>query len=452
MEAGPGHSSMDLKPTLARIVELAFLLVIICGGNADGAQIALGQKRGSKSTGLEALSAITKPQLLNPDTNPTLRYPILNMSGSSIFSLSYGWFDVDKKGIHYTVIQPDKKKDESYEASLGDLTQVKMWRNFLEFHHGKSRERIFYLREDRWGSVHTGPGLENAANVNSVGTLSIARTMTNFDGVMAVIKPPVTGPEISLRADPGTIEKGQAATLIWTSQNATTLDLEPGSGHVAVAGSTSVSPADSTTYTLTATGPGGTRTATAYVAVTKPPPATPPTIILVEPSGAGAGQIIDIKSSPLIIRGVVTDTSGIPAVNINGVPAALRPKSALAAEFSSDPITLQPGENKFEVNATNAAHASANVTFTARFTPPPPPPKPAENPQPPVETNSRALDKVGIVELLKGEVASERVADLVKNRGIKFVPTPDDLKDIRAAGGGDDVIDAVLQAAAGAKK
>jgi hypothetical protein len=443
---------MNLKSTLERIVGPAFLLVLICGVNAGGGQIAFGQKRRSKSTGLEALSALTKPQLLNPDSNPTLRYPIANMSGSSIFSLSYGWFDVDHNGIRYTVVQPDKKKNESYQARFDELAQIKLHGNFLEFRHPKQRDRIFYLPENRWGSIHTGQGLMNASKENPAGTISIGRSITNFDQALAIVKPPPPpAPEISLRADPGTIEKGQAATLIWTSQNATTLDLEPGGGHVAAAGSTSVSPPDSTTYTLTATGPGGTQKATSLVAVTKPPPATPPTIILVEPSVASAGQTIDLKSSPLIIRGVVTDTSGIPAVNINGMPAALRPKSALAAEFFSDPIALQPGENKFEVDATNAARAAAKVTFTARYTPPPPP-QPVEKQQPPVETNSRALDKAGILELLEGDVASERVADLVKSRGINFVPTSDDLKEIRAAGGKDDIIDAVIQAAAGSKK
>lgn len=450
---------MILKSTLGRLCGLALLLVFTCGVDAGGAQAAISKKRGSKNTGFEDLSAMTRPQLLNADSDPTLRYPILNMSGSSIFSLSYGWLDVNREGIHYTVVQPDKKKNEGYEAGFNELTQIKLQRNFLEFRHPKQRDRIFYLPRDRWGSIHTGPGLMAAASVNSAGTVSIGRTITNFDQVLAFVKPPPPPtPEISLRADPGTVEKGRAVTLIWTSTNATTLDLEPGGGHVAVAGSTSLSPTASTTYTLTATGPGGTRTATAYVAVTQPPPASPPTIILVEPSGAGSGETIEITSSPLTLRGVAMDNSGIPAVTINGAPAGMRPKSAQAAEFSSDPITLQPGDNKFEVDATNAAHAVAKVIFTAHFTPPPPPPPaptpaPAvEKPQPSAPTNPKGLDKSDIIDLLKGDVPSERVASLVKDRGIKFVPTQDDLKDIRAAGGGDDLVNALNDAAAGAKQ
>jgi hypothetical protein len=443
---------MILKSTLNWLGALACLLVFLGGTNAGGAQLATrSRKRGVRNSGFDDLSGMTQPQLLNADTDPTLRFPILNMSGSSVFSISYGWLDVNREGIHYTVAQPDKKKKESYDAAFSELTEIKLQSNFLEVRHLKKRERIIYLLEDRWGSVHTGPGLMNAANVNSAGTVSIGQTITHFDQVLAMVKPPPPpAPVISLRADPGTVEKGHAVTLIWTSTNATTLDLEPGGGHVAVAGSTSLSPVDSTTYTLTATGPGGTRTATAYVAVTKPPPAAPPTIILVEPSIAASGQSITVASSPLTIRGVAMDNSGIPAVSINGIPAGMRPKNAQAAEFSSDPITLQPGENKFEIDATNASHAVAKVVFTARYTPPPPPP--VEKPQPSVETNSKGLDKADIIDLLKGDVPSERVAELVKNRGIKFSPTQDDLKEIRAAGGGDDLVAAINDAAAGAKQ
>jgi len=75
---------------------------------------------------------------------------------------------------------------------------------------------------------------------------------------------------------PSTIESGQSVTLSWTSENATSLDLQPGVGAVQSSGSTSVSPTESTTYTLTATGSGGTATATARVTVTSAPPPPAP--------------------------------------------------------------------------------------------------------------------------------------------------------------------------------
>ncbi|HKT12089.1 MAG TPA: peptidoglycan-associated lipoprotein Pal [Terriglobia bacterium] len=88
-------------------------------------------------------------------------------------------------------------------------------------------------------------------------------------------------PTVNLTAVPSTIESGQSVTLSWTSENATSLDLQPGVGAVQASGSTSVSPTESTTYTLTAKGPGGEATSTARVTVTSappPPPAAPPAV------------------------------------------------------------------------------------------------------------------------------------------------------------------------------
>ena len=94
--------------------------------------------------------------------------------------------------------------------------------------------------------------------------------------------PPTPAPTVTLTAEPSNIESGNSTTLIWTSQNATDLDLSPGVGKVQATGSTPVTLRDSTTFTLTATGPGGTETATARVTVTLPPPSLPPTCTMGE--------------------------------------------------------------------------------------------------------------------------------------------------------------------------
>jgi hypothetical protein len=57
------------------------------------------------------------------------------------------------------------------------------------------------------------------------------------------------------------------------------------------------------------------------------------------------------------------------------------------------------------------------------------------------------LAKAEIVSLLQGAVPAARVAAIVKERGIKFTPTADDLKEIRDAGGDDELIQAIQQAA-----
>jgi hypothetical protein len=97
------------------------------------------------------------------------------------------------------------------------------------------------------------------------------------------------------------------------------------------------------------------------------------------------------------------------------------------------------------VSAINNARGQSKVTFIARLTPSRSKVQPAE------PSNARALGKDEILSLLQGDVPSERVAELVKQRGIRFAPTPGDLKDIRSAGGSDDLIDAVSQASAPAR-
>ncbi len=86
---------------------------------------------------------------------------------------------------------------------------------------------------------------------------------------------PPPKPAIRFSAEPGTIERGQCATLRWSVSDATDISIAPGIGTVNARGERQVCPADTTTYTLTASGPGGSDTATAAVNVTVPPPPTP---------------------------------------------------------------------------------------------------------------------------------------------------------------------------------
>jgi hypothetical protein len=171
----------------------------------------------------------------------------------------------------------------------------------------------------------------------------------------------------------------------------------------------------------------------------KPVPPSPPTLVVMAPSGAGANQTIDVNESALTIRGVAMDESGLPTITINGAPASLRPKSENVAEFWSDPISLKSGANTFEIEATSPAKATSHIQFIVRFTPKTAP------------ANPRALGKDEIVSLLQGGVPDSHVTELVKDRGIKFTPTSADVNDIRAAGGGEDLIQAVQQAAAAGK-
>ena len=130
------------------------------------------------------------------------------------------------------------------------------------------------------------------------------------------------------------------------------------------------------------------------------------------------------------------DDAGLPTITINDTAAALRPKNDKAAEFWSDPINLKPGANPIDIVATSPAKATAHFQFVAQYTPKA------------VPVNPRALDKEEIISLLKGGVPDSRISELVKTRGIKFSPTASDLDDVRAAGGGDDLLQAIKLAAA----
>ena len=86
--------------------------------------------------------------------------------------------------------------------------------------------------------------------------------------------PPAPAPSVTMTVEPSAIERGESATLRWSSQNATELNIEPDIGSVPAEGTRSISPSESTTYSITARGPGGTAEATARLTVTAPP--TPP--------------------------------------------------------------------------------------------------------------------------------------------------------------------------------
>src|SRR5437867_286940 len=89
--------------------------------------------------------------------------------------------------------------------------------------------------------------------------------------------PPPPAPTITLRAQPGTIDRGASATLQWEARNAATVTITPEVGNVPVTGNRSVSPTSSVNYMATATGPGGTASDVARVTVNVPvaPPRPP---------------------------------------------------------------------------------------------------------------------------------------------------------------------------------
>lgn len=124
------------------------------------------------------------------------------------------------------------------------------------------------------------------------GKLTLLGLLLVFGGLVGGCKKPIAAPPpppppapapaparptVTLQASSTFIQKGETATLSWSSTNATALTLSPGVGRVAPEGSTQVTPGSSTTYTITATGSGGSAEASARITVAAEPPPPPPT-------------------------------------------------------------------------------------------------------------------------------------------------------------------------------
>ena len=75
-------------------------------------------------------------------------------------------------------------------------------------------------------------------------------------------------PTVKLSASPASIERGQSATLTWSSTSAESAEIEPDIGEVPTSGTRKVSPNATTTYRITVTGADGqTKTASVTVRV-----------------------------------------------------------------------------------------------------------------------------------------------------------------------------------------
>jgi hypothetical protein len=72
---------------------------------------------------------------------------------------------------------------------------------------------------------------------------------------------------LDFKANPASIQPGQAAMLVWSTENPNSVSIGPELGSVTARGSRQVKPSATTTYTLTVTGPNGTETRSVKVTV-----------------------------------------------------------------------------------------------------------------------------------------------------------------------------------------
>jgi hypothetical protein len=249
-----------------------------------------------------------QPQFLNPDTNPTLRFPIAWASQAITFA-SFGWLDLSHNQVQYTPVQsPPPSSATEFSGEAAQIRELRLESNHtVTFRLGWTKHTIFYVPQERWGA-RGSRALTMLRMQGASGTRSIFNTMINFEAALAS----VTAPGAPLA-------------------------------------------------------PRGTEPP---VPVTPPAPEQPPAspaIVLISPSGGGTNQIIESQESSLVIRGVATDSAGILVISINGSPANMRPQSTQAAEFWSDALPLKAGNNHFEISATNSAHAENEVAVTVHY-------------------------------------------------------------------------------------
>jgi hypothetical protein len=136
---------------------------------------------------------------------------------------------------------------------------------------------------------------------------------------------------LDFKATPASIQPGQAAMLVWSTENPNSVSIGPELGSVTARGSRQVKPSATTTYTLTVTGPNGTETRSVKVSVAG----------TVE--RASSNTKVGPSPTPRMADGK-PDLSGVynsSSFNFGGV----------AVRGQSDPITatLRPGAEKFKV-------------------------------------------------------------------------------------------------------
>ena len=207
----------------------------------------------------------------------------------------------------------------------------------------------------------------------------------------------------SFNANPATIRPGQAVTLSWVTQGASSVDIDNGVGTQPASGSVTVTPSTNTTYTLTASSSTSTITATATVTVFSNPivnvTALPTPLLQLAGSGGattsyaltnsgGAATTITLSQSggsfftqsppsftlqPGATQ-VVTITStaqsagsytGASLPSGNGVPAGLQvPVLLLSAAPPSGPVTADPTTTRVDVAAAATTNPTGSVSFT----------------------------------------------------------------------------------------
>jgi hypothetical protein len=169
------------------------------------------------------------------------------------------------------------------------------------------------------------------------------------------------------RAQPASIQPGQAATLIWATENPSGVQIDPEPGRVTPRGSRPVSPEATTTYTLTVRGPNNT-VLTREVTVTVP--GTTPVNTSATPSAEPKKDVPRLANGKPDLSGVYSFGGGGGRGAPGGRGAAGGGRGAAAAPGPE----LKPGMEKYKVvrgpNDAGALSDCMPIAGPAAFTVP----------------------------------------------------------------------------------
>ncbi|MDR3578866.1 MAG: OmpA family protein [Oryzomonas sp.] len=120
---------------------------------------------------------------------------------------------------------------------------------------------------DVFRACHTEEGVALAKQATAK-TNALCPSQAVKEEPVPVIQAPATpAPSDNLMITPNTIIKGETASLLWSSRNATNCDIQPGIGAVRPQGSLTITPSVDAAYTLICSGDGGTAKSTANISV-----------------------------------------------------------------------------------------------------------------------------------------------------------------------------------------
>ena len=164
----------------------------------------------------------------------------------------------------------------------------------------------------------------------------------------APIVTPTAKPQAQFKADPKYVPKGGEVVLSWQTQDASSVEIEPGVGPVDSSGSRSVTVDANTRYALTATNSGGSVKKFVSIKAIPNTPVTPGSTVRLEWNTSNASS--------------VSIDQGIGAVSLSGVAEAT---PAASTTFTLTATGPGGGSDSRQVHVTVASAAIRKPTITA---------------------------------------------------------------------------------------